>query len=124
MNLPNFSKAMLVMFSLYITYAFAQKYLPKSPREVVIFVFLFLLNAGVQAACFHLLKVSNEWQKKMVVVLQAILAGWSIYAFRFVYDPGYTGDKVQTVLDTPLLQWGIIIVVLGLILATNKERGS
>ena len=124
MNLTSLSKALLVLFSIYITYAFSLKYLPKSPREVVIFVFLFLLNAGVQAACFHLLKISNEWQKKGVVFLQAVLACWSVYVFRFVYDPGYTGDKVQTILNTPFQQWGIIVVVLAVILVTNKERGS
>ena len=124
MTLSHLSRAVLILFGIYITYAFSLKYLPKSPKEVIIFVFLFLLNAGVQAACLHLLKISNNWQKKLVILLQLGLAGWSIHAFRFVYDTAYTGDKVHIILDTPLTQWVIILVVTLLVFFTNKERGS
>jgi hypothetical protein len=124
MTFSSSSRALLIVFCVYIFCAFSVKYLPKSAREVVIFVFLFLLNTGVQAACFHLLKISNAWQTKMVVGMQVLLAAWSVYVFRFVYEAGYTGDKVHLILDTPLQQWVIVIVMLAVIFFTNKERGS
>lgn len=124
MNIAKFSRILLIVFSVYIVLAFAQKYLPKSPRESLIFVFLFLLNAGVHSGCLNLLKISNDWQKKIVILLQIIFTVWSVYNFRFAFESAYTGDKVHLILDTPLQQWGILLIAFIIIIVTNKEHGS
>jgi hypothetical protein len=122
MSVSDFSRKMVLFFSLYITYAFALKYLPNSMQSFFIFLFLFLLNAGTQAACYHLMKFCSPWQERTVFGLQILLAAWSIYDFRFVYDDGYTGDHISTLLYTPLKQWGIIIFVILVVIFINTDR--
>jgi hypothetical protein len=115
------SRLMLLFFCLYLFVAFSRKYLPDSPFDVIIFVFLFMLNGGTQAACYHMLNISDGWQQWLLLVFQTIMAGWTVYAFLFMFDPRYTGDKVILVLQTPLIQWLIIIPLMLLIIMTNKR---
>jgi hypothetical protein len=122
MNFRSLSRTVLLCFSLYITYAFSIKYLPNSMGMFFIFLFLFLLNAGTHAALYHLMKFCNPWQEKTVFTIQLVFAGWSIYAFRFVYEKGYTGQHISTFLYTPLMQWGIVIVVVLAVIFMNADN--
>jgi hypothetical protein len=117
------SRFMLLFFCLYLLYAFSQKYLPDSPLKVIIFVFLFMLNGGTQAACYHMLNISAGWQQWLLLALQSGMAGWTVYAYQFMFDSRFTGEKVILVLQTPLLQWLIILPLLLLIIMTNKHNG-
>jgi hypothetical protein len=115
------SRLVLLFFCLYLFYAFSQKYLPDSPVKVIIFVFLFMLNGGTQAACYHMLNISDGWQQWLLLAFQGGMAAWTVYAYQFMFDWRFTGDKVILVLQTPLLQWLIIIPLMLLIIMTNKR---
>lgn len=111
-------------FAFYIVYTFAIHHLPDEGRHILVFLFVAFWNIGVGWAAYRLVQLAGRpWLEKLLFALQLGFFGWIIYAYRFAYMPALEYTK-QTFFTVPLMQYGILFVLLLVVLILNKDRSA